>query len=45
MINVLVGLGIGAVVAAAATVGGVSVYQGSSSNGVPQSQLYSYADN
>ena len=44
MINVLIGLGIGAVVAAAATAGGVSVYQGSS-HGVPQSKLYSYADN
>lgn len=44
MINTLIGIGIGAVVATATTIGGVSLYQGSP-HGVSQTKLYSYSDN
>jgi hypothetical protein len=44
MINTLIGLGIGAVVAVAATIGGVAAYQGSP-HGISQTKLYSYSDN
>lgn len=44
MINTLIGLGIGAVVAGVATFSGVSLVQ-DTGNPVPHSQLYSYANN
>ena len=44
VINTLIGLGIGAIVAGVATFSGVSIYQDSGTP-VPHSKLYSYSDN
>jgi hypothetical protein len=43
-VNVIIAVVMGAVVGAAATVGGVAAYQGSP-DGVSEVQLYNYADN
>lgn len=42
--NVVIAVIVGGIVGVAGTVGGVAAYQGSP-NGVPEIQLYSYADN
>jgi hypothetical protein len=43
-VNVVIAVVVGAIVGIAGTVGGVAAYQGSP-DGVPQTQLYTYADN
>jgi len=45
MINTLIGLGIGAVVAGAATFSGVAIYQNAAAPPVPHAKIYSYSDN